>query len=124
MTDDPFERVFFEKRYQSITFDFTGRALFARYDHCKFVKCEILIDEQTETLSFTRCEFQDCNIDSLQSNEERNLISRDNVFLMPIKEAQASFDKRLADALSHRENFDLITTENFSDFDAPRSTQR
>ena len=99
MTADPFERIFFEQRYQSVAFDFTSRTVFARYDCCKFVKCEIFIDELTENLAFTGCEFQDCNINDLQSDEQRNLISRENIFLLPIKELQEAFDKRLAGAL-------------------------
>ena len=104
MTADPFERVFFQERYQTVKFDFAGRTVFARYDCCKFVKCEILIDELTENLAFTECEFQDCNINDLQSSEQRNLISRGNKFLLPLEELQAAFDKRLADALSSRKS--------------------
>jgi hypothetical protein len=96
------ERVNYRERYQGITLDFRGRPLFVRYDCCQFVKCAILIDEKTENLAFTGCEFEDCNIDELRADEQRGLIVRENTFKLPIEERRVDFEKRLTDALTAR----------------------
>jgi hypothetical protein len=97
------ERVVFQKRFQSATLDFSGRPIFARYDCCQFVKCNILIDDLTENLAFTASEFQDCNITDLHSDAQRNFIALNNVFKLPLELLQADFDKRLADALAKKQ---------------------
>ena len=103
MTIDAFERVVFQQRYQGETFDFNGSLVFTRFDCCQFVKCNILIDEQTENLAFTACEFEECNITDLHSDVQRTLIARNNVFKLPLEVRQSEFDKRLADALARKE---------------------
>ena len=100
MTIDAFERVVFKQRFQGLTFDFTGSLAFTRYDCCQFVKCNILIDDHTENLAFTACEFDECNITDLHLDAQRNIIARDNVFKLPLDVRQSEFDKRLADALA------------------------
>src|ERR1700688_829685 len=73
-SDDPQdERVIYRERFQAQYFDFRGKSFFTRYDRCEFVKCTLLIDRATEQLAFTECVFKDCNIDKLQSDEERGL---------------------------------------------------
>jgi hypothetical protein len=96
------ERVNYRERYQGSTLNFLGRPVFLRYDCCEFVKCIILIDERTEKLAITNCIFEDCNIDTLSSDDRRFLIFRDNVFKLPIEERRTSFEKRLAEALAVR----------------------
>ena len=80
MTSDapPEERVIYLKRFQGVDFDFQGKIVFTRYDHCEFVKCTLLIDRDTEQLAFTNCVFKDCNIDRLQPDEARGIYAKDN----------------------------------------------
>lgn len=104
MTLDAFEKVVFQQRFQGKTFDFTGSLVFTRFDCCQFVKCNILIDDQTENLAFTACEFEECNITDLHSNVRRNLIARNNIFRLPLDLRQSEFDKRLADALARKQD--------------------
>lgn len=96
------ERVIYKERFQGSRFDFRGRTFFQRYDCCEFVKATILIDDATQSLAFTKCVFEDCNIDNLASDETRSLIARDNVFKAPIEHRRDAFEKRLADALAAR----------------------
>jgi hypothetical protein len=96
------ERVNYRERYQGIALDFRGRPIFVRYDCCQFVKCAILIDEKTESLAFTGCEFEDCNIDELRADGQRGLMVRENIFKRPIEERRVDFEKRLTDALAAR----------------------
>jgi hypothetical protein len=51
--DPPDERVIYNERFQGVYFDFRGKSIFARYDHCEFVKCTLLMDLDTEQLAFT-----------------------------------------------------------------------
>lgn len=74
--------------------------VFVRYDECEFVKCTILIDDETENLAFTRCSFEDCNISELSSVEDRYVLSDGNVFKLPIEVRKADLDKRLSEALA------------------------
>ena len=74
----PEERVIYLKRFQGMDFDFQGKIVFTRYDHCEFVKCTLLIDRDTEQLAFTNCVFKDCNIDRLQPDEARGIYAKDN----------------------------------------------
>ncbi|QUS39472.1 hypothetical protein RPMA_11970 [Tardiphaga alba] len=94
------ERIIFAERFQARTLDFRGRIAFARYDECEFVKCTILIDDQTENLAFTHCSFEDCNISELSSDNDRAVLSLDNIFKLPIEARTADLTKRLTEALS------------------------
>src|ERR1700692_568425 len=99
--DDPQdERVIYRKRFQGVYFDFRGKSILTRYDHCEFVKCALLIDHSTEQLAFTACVFKDCNIDKLQPDEARGLYVMDNFFYRPLDERRAEFEIRLAQALA------------------------
>ena len=66
------------------------------------MKCTLLIDRATEQLAFTACVFKDCNIEKLQSDEERELYVTDNFFDRPLNERRAEFEVRLAHALAGR----------------------
>jgi hypothetical protein len=66
------------------------------------VKTTLLIDETTQSLAFTNCVFEDCNIDHLDSSEGRSLLARDNTFMVPIEQRRAEFEKRLADPLARK----------------------
>src|ERR1019366_7299090 len=102
-SDDPTdERVIYRERFQAGYFDFRGKSIFTRYDRCEFVKCTLLIDHATEQLAFTACVFKDCNIDKLQSDEERGLYVTDNFFDRPLDARRADFEIRLAQALAAR----------------------
>jgi hypothetical protein len=94
------ERIIYMERFQARTLDYRGQLAFARYDECEFVKCTILIDDQTENLAFTHCTFEDCNITELQPDADRALLADGNVFKLPIEVRSADLDKRLTEALS------------------------
>lgn len=96
------ERVFYNERFQGISFDFREKSVFARYDRCEFVKCTLLIGEGTEQITFTGCVFKDCNIDHLRSDEERCVYAKDNFFDRPLDERKAEFEIRLAQSLAAR----------------------
>ena len=81
----PEERILWRERYQAQHFDFRGKIVFARFDCCEFVKCTLLIDRGTGQLAFTECVFKDCNIDKLETDQERGLYTRDNFFDRPRK---------------------------------------
>jgi hypothetical protein len=102
-TDGPTEeRVIWRERFQARHFDFRGKSIFTRFDVCTFVKCTLLIDQDTEQLAFTECVFEDCNIDRLEQNNERGLYVRDNFFDRPLEERRVEFESRLAHALAVR----------------------
>lgn len=94
------ERIVFRERFQARSLDFRSRFVFVRYDECEFVKCTILIDDETQSLAFTGCTFEDCNISELKSDEDRALFTKDNVFKLPIEIRAADLDKRLTEALA------------------------
>lgn len=94
------DRVIFMERFQARSLDFRGRTVFIRYDECEFVKCEVLIDDQTEHLAFTGCSFEDCNISELKFDQERPLRAEGNLFKLPIEIRKAELDKRLTEALA------------------------
>ena len=96
------ERVIWRERFQAKYFDFRGKSIFTRFDGCTFVKCTLLVDQDTEQLTFTECVFKDCNIDRLEQVEERGLHVRDNFFDRPIDERRVEFENRLAQALAAR----------------------
>jgi hypothetical protein len=96
----PEERVIYLKRFQGMEFDFQGKIVLTRYDHCEFVKCTLLIDLDTEQLAFTNCVFKDCNLDRLQ--QARAIYAKDNFFDRPLEKQRAEFDARLAQALAAR----------------------
>jgi hypothetical protein len=96
----PEERVIYLRRFQGMAFNFQGKIVFTRYDHCEFVKCTLLIDLDTEQLAFTNCVFKDCNIDRLQPDEARGIYAKDNFFDRPLEKQRAEFDARLARALA------------------------
>jgi hypothetical protein len=98
----PEERVIYLKRFQGVEFDFQGKMVFARYDHCEFVKCTLLMDLDTEQLAFTNCVFKDCNLDVLRPDEARGIYAKDNFFDRPLEKQRAEFDSRLAQALAAR----------------------
>ena len=98
----PEERVIWNKRFQSETFDFRGKVTFARFDRCEFVKCSLLIDEGTGQLAFTQCVFKDCNIDELHSDEARGIYVKGNFFERPLEERRAAFEAKLDQALTNR----------------------
>ena len=83
-------------------FDFRGKSVFTRFDGCEFVKCTLLIDQDTEHLAFTECVLADCNIDNLEQDEKRGLIARDNFFERPLEERRTEFANKLAQALAAR----------------------
>ena len=95
-------RVVWNEVFYAETFDFRSRLNFSRYDECIFVRCTLLIDDGTEQLAFTRCTFKDCNVDSIESDEGRGIIARDNTFDRPLDEQREDFEKRRASALSKR----------------------
>src|SRR5438874_10684438 len=96
------ERILWRERYQAQHFDFRGKIVFARFDCCEFVKCTLLIDRGTGQLAFTECVFKDCNIDKLETDQERGLYTRDNFFDRPLAERRADFENRLAQSLAAR----------------------
>ena len=53
-------------------------------------------------MAFTQCVFQECNLDSLEEDEERGLNAKDNLFDRPLAEKRAEFDHKLAQALAAR----------------------
>ena len=71
MLDPTEERVIYRERFQARHFDFRAKSVFTRFDRCEFVKCTLLIDRETEQLSFTECGFADCNIDRFDKDEAR-----------------------------------------------------
>jgi hypothetical protein len=94
------ERIFWNEVFYAETFDFRGRLNFRRYDECIFVRCTLLIDQDTEQLAFTLCTFKDCNVDRIDSDEARSIVCRDNTFDRPLDEQRKDFEARLAIALS------------------------
>ena len=94
------ERVIWRERFQAKYFDFRGKSIFTRFDGCTFVKCTLLVDQDTEQLTFTECVFKDCNIDKLEEDEERGLYVRNNFFDRPLDERRAEFENKLAQALA------------------------
>lgn len=96
------ERVIYAEQFSGETFDFRSRVLFCRFDACLFVNCKILLDDFTQQLAFTRCTFEDCNIDQPMADEKRALIGRDNIFERPIAERKVDFERRLAQAWARR----------------------
>ena len=96
------EQVVWKEVFYAETFDFRGRINFRRYDECIFVKCTHLIDEETEQIAFTGCTFKDCNIDRVDADETRGIVSKDNEFERPLDEQRKDFEERLAAVLSKR----------------------
>jgi hypothetical protein len=96
----PEERVIWRERFQGQHFDFRGKSLFTRFDGCAFIMCTLLIDRETEQLAFTRCIFQECNIDKLDEDEKRSLYARNNFFDRPLAVKRAEFEAKLAQALA------------------------
>jgi hypothetical protein len=99
------ERVVYSERFQGLSFDFRGKAVFIRYDRCEFVKCTLLIDRETEQLTFTGCVFKDCNIDHLPADRDRSVYVSDNFFDRPLEDRKAEFEIRLAQALAARKTY-------------------
>lgn len=96
------ERVFWKEKFHAETFDLRDRMNFCRFDCCTFVNCTLLMDQGTEQVAFTGCTFQDCNIDRLDSDDPRGIVSRDNFFDRPLNEKKKEFDERLAAILRTR----------------------
>jgi hypothetical protein len=82
------EHVIYEERLQGVSLDFRGRPVFLRYDCCKFVKCTILIDDTTTNLSFTACEFEDCNVNAILPNGRRSLMFGTTFLNLPLNNAK------------------------------------
>jgi hypothetical protein len=97
------ERVVWSEVFYAETLDFRSRLNFCRYDECTFVRCTLLIDHATEQLAFTGCTFKDCNIDHIDADEARDIVSRDNTFHRPLEERRKEFDDRLAAVLRKRD---------------------
>jgi hypothetical protein len=85
MPDATEERVLWKETFYSETLDFRGRINFCRYDECVFVKCKLLMDADTEQIAFTKCTFKDCNIDSIDADETRGIVSHENTFERPLE---------------------------------------
>jgi hypothetical protein len=96
------ERVVWNEVFYSETFDFRGRVSFRRYDECIFVKCTLLMDAETEQIAFTKCAFKNCNIDSIDADEARGVVSKDNTFEPPLEEQRKDFEECRAAVLSQR----------------------
>lgn len=96
------ETIIYMARFQGSTLDFRGQLLFRRYDECAFVKCTILIDDETENLAFTGCSFEDCNIDELISRHAQGIVAEGNVFKLPIEQRKAELHLRLIAALASK----------------------
>ncbi len=62
----------------------------------------ILVDDGTEQLAFTKCTFKDRNIDHVDSDDERGIVSSGNTFDRPLEEKRREFDERLATLLKAR----------------------
>lgn len=102
MTDLREERVFYSESFYGETFDLRSRILFWRFDACTFVDCTLLLDAATEHVAFTGCAFKDCNLDQIEADDARAIVSRDNFFDRPIAVRKAEFDARLAEVLGRR----------------------
>ncbi|WP_439924523.1 hypothetical protein [Nitrobacter sp. JJSN] len=96
------ERVVWNEVFHAETFDFRSQINFRRYDECIFVKCTLLMDAETEQIAFTGCTFKDCNMDSIDADEARGIVSKDNMFERPLDEQRKDFEERLAAVLSQR----------------------
>ncbi|WP_439924449.1 hypothetical protein [Nitrobacter sp. JJSN] len=96
------ERVVWNEVFHAETFDFRSQINFRRYDECIFVKCTLLMDAETEQIAFTGCTFKDCNMDSIDADEARGIVSKDNTFERPLDEQRKDFEERLAAVLSQR----------------------
>jgi hypothetical protein len=60
------------------------------------------MDGGTEQIAFTRCTFKDCNIDSIEPDASRAVVSSDNTFERPLDEQRKEFGERLEAFLSKR----------------------
>ena len=94
------ERIVYLERFQGRTFDFRDQVVFVRYDDCEFVKCTILMDDTTESLAFTNCSFEECNLTELNFIVDQGLFARDNNFKLPIEVRKAELHKRLIEAIA------------------------
>ena len=95
------ERVIWSEIFYAETFDFRSRLNFCRYDECTFVRCTLLIDRGTET-RIHRLHVQGRNIDHIDADEARGIVSKDNTFDRPLEEKRKDFDDRLAAVLNKR----------------------
>jgi hypothetical protein len=50
---------------------------------------------ETEQIAFTGCTFKECNIDSIDANEARGIVSKDNTFERPLDDQRKDFEERL-----------------------------
>lgn len=57
---------------------------------------------ETKQIAFTKCTFKDCNLDSIDADEARGVVSKDNTFERPLDEQRQEFEERLTAALSQR----------------------
>lgn len=96
------EMVVWADMFYAETFDFRARLNFRRYDECTFIKCTLLLDQSAEQIAFTGCSFKDCNIDHIDEDEVRGIISKRNTFDRPLDEKRKDFDERLAAVLRKR----------------------
>lgn len=94
------ERIVYLERFQGRTFDFRDQLLFVRYDECEFIKCTILMDHATESLAFTNCSFEECNLTELDSIADQGLVASGNNFKLPIEVRKADLHKRLVEAIA------------------------
>lgn len=101
------ERIVYLERFQGRTFDFRDQLLFVRYDECEFVKCTILMDRTTESLAFTNCSFEECNLTELESIADQGVMASGNNFKLPIEVRKADLHKRLVDAIAAHSKSEL-----------------
>lgn len=64
----------------------------------------LLIDEGTEELAFTGCTFQDCNVDRIEQDERRRIISKGNLFDRPLDEKRKEFDGQQLSGIGTSDN--------------------
>jgi hypothetical protein len=59
------------------------------------------MDASTEQIAFTGCTFKDCNIGSIDSDEARGIVSKDNTFERPLDDQRKDFEERLVNRRSN-----------------------
>jgi hypothetical protein len=68
------ERILYRQCFRGLNFDFRGKMVFTRFDGCEFVECTLLVDHETEQLTFTKCILKDCTIDKLEQDKKSRLV--------------------------------------------------
>lgn len=52
------------------------------------------MDAETEQIAFTGGTFKDCNSESIDANEARGIISKDNKYERPLDDHRKDFEER------------------------------